>query len=111
MAKNLENEFLVPQIGIREITWEANRERQREWLQTADVKIPEEFEKPSDIDRLSIVKFHGAKGGQDFFLVSSGEDFEREMKQRGLNLEETRYTIQEYILGSRMYPHMFSYES
>jgi len=107
-AKNLENKFLVPQIGIREITWEANREKQKEWLQTAGVKTPQEYKESSNIDKVSIVKFHGAKGGQNFFLVSSGEDFERGMKQRNLNPEETRYTIQEYILGSRMYPHMFS---
>jgi len=106
-AENLENEFLVPQIGIREITWESNRERQREWLQTAGVKIPEEFEEPSDIDRLCIVKFHGAKGGEKFPLVKSEKDFYREMKKRNIDPEKTKYTIQEYIPGSRFYCHMF----
>ena len=106
-AKNLEEEFLVPLQGNRKVlAWESDREKQKQWLKEAGIKTPKEFENPDDVDRLCIVKFHGAKGGQDFFFARSNDEFYKEMKRRKKNPEKTKPTIQEYVLGSRFYPHM-----
>jgi len=106
-AKNLEEKFKVPMQGNRKVlAWESDREKQKHWLREAGIKTPQEFASPDEIDRLCIVKFHGAKGGQDFFFSRSSNEFYGEMKRRKKDPEETKITIQEYILGSRFYPHM-----
>ncbi len=106
-ARNLEEKFLVPMQGNRKVlAWESDREKQKQWLKEAGVKTPTEFASPSDIDRLSIVKFHGAKGGKGFFFARNEKDFYKEMEKRKKDPEKDKHTIQEYILGSRFYPHL-----
>ncbi len=106
--KNLEEKFLVPMEGNRKVlAWESDRNKQREWLESSGVKIPKEFKSPADIDRLCITKFHGAKGGHDFFFAQSEKQFYAKMKEIKKNPERDKHTIQEYVLGSRFYPHMF----
>jgi len=106
-AKNLENEFKVPMQGNRKVlAWESDREKQKQWLREAGVKTPTEFASPSDIDRLSIVKFHGAKGGKGFFFARNEKDFYKEMEKRKKDPEKEKYFIQEYVFGSRFYPHL-----
>ena len=92
----------VPYYGNRKIlAWESNRNRQREWLRRAGVNIPEVYESPEEIDGLCIVKFHGAKGGQGYFLARNKKDFYDKIG------DAKEYFIQEYVVGTPVYIHYF----
>lgn len=92
--------------GTKEILeWESNRTMERQWLEDAKLLLPRVFEKPEDIDRPVIVKFHGAGGGFGYFVVRTPEQF-YEVKNRKYP-EETDFTIQEYIVGVPLYVHYF----
>jgi 5-formaminoimidazole-4-carboxamide-1-(beta)-D-ribofuranosyl 5'-monophosphate synthetase len=103
----IENELLVPLFGNRKVLdWESNREKEREWLERAGLKLPREFKNPAEIDRLVMVKFPGAKGGQDYLLAHNPAEFEA--KHQNLELKDKeQYTIQEFVIGTRFYPHYF----
>lgn len=106
-AKNIEEKLRVPMFGNRRVLeWESDRGKERKWLQNAGIKMPLEFKKPSDIDRLVMTKFPGAKGGQGYFLANSEEEFYEKLKER-VSVNEKDCTIQEYIIGTRFYPHYF----
>ncbi|OGS49595.1 MAG: 5-formaminoimidazole-4-carboxamide-1-(beta)-D-ribofuranosyl 5'-monophosphate synthetase [Euryarchaeota archaeon RBG_16_68_12] len=92
----------VPTFGNREVLkWETDREKQREWLTSAGVDMPRKVEKPGDIDRPVFVKYHGAKGGKGAFIAKNEEEFRASIRP-GM-----KYTIQEYIVGTRYYVHYF----
>lgn len=106
-ARTIENGLRVPMFGNRAVLeWESNRVKEREWLRKAGLRVPVEFKNPRDIDRLSMVKFPGAKGGKDYFLVNNGREFEEEMADVDIE-DKDRFTIQEYIIGTRFYPQYF----
>lgn len=92
----------VPTFGNREVlNWESDREKQRQWLTSAGVEMPKKIERPEDIDRPVFVKYYGAKGGRGSFIAKNYEDFKDSIKP-GM-----KYTIQEYIVGTRYYIHYF----
>ncbi|MFH1133817.1 MAG: formate--phosphoribosylaminoimidazolecarboxamide ligase [Nanoarchaeota archaeon] len=94
----------VPYFGNKGIlAWESDREKQRQWLQAAGLRLPKIFHNPEDIDRPCIIKFYGAKGGRGYFIASSEEDFRRKIAAHPTQ----RYVIQEYIVGVPMYIHYF----
>jgi 5-formaminoimidazole-4-carboxamide-1-(beta)-D-ribofuranosyl 5'-monophosphate synthetase len=103
----------VPLFGNRELLhWETDRERQREWLRRAGLRLPRIFSDPEDIDGLVIAKFPGAMGGKGYFLVESPEAFHRkaeDMLKRGHITKENLENIhfQEYIIGVNVYPLYF----
>ncbi len=103
----IENELLVPLFGNRKVLdWESNREKERKWLERAGLNLPREFKNPAEIDRLVMVKFPGAKGGQDYLLAHNPAEFEA--KHQNLELKDKEhYTIQEFVIGTRFYPHYF----
>ncbi len=104
---SIEDELMVPMFGNRMVLdWESNREKEREWMELADLKLPKEFKHPEDIDRLVMVKFPGAKGGKDYFLAWSPDEFERKIEKLKLR-DRGEFTIQEYVIGTRFYPHYF----
>lgn len=106
-AKNIEENFLVPIFGIREVLkWESDRKKQMQWLKYAGIKTPREFKNAKEIDSLAIVKFPGAKGGKGYFLVRSEKEFYEKL-EKVKNISEEDCIIQEYILGTRFYPHYF----
>jgi len=92
----------LPTFGNREVLgWESDREKEREWLTSAGIKMPKKISRPKDIDRPVLVKYHGAKGGRGFFIAKDYRGFK-------LGIDHTqKYTIQEYILGTRYYLHFF----
>ncbi len=93
----------VPTFGNRRVlAWESDREMERDWLLKAGVNIPMRFEHAEDIDRPVIVKYHGAKGGRGFFIAKSKDEFKSKM-----GTAQQKYTIQEFILGTRYYIHFF----
>ncbi len=91
----------VPVFGNRAVIgWESDREKEREWLESAGVRMPRRFERAADVDAPVIVKYYGAKGGKGFFLAknrSALEDF----------VPTGPHVIQEYVLGTRYYIHFF----
>src|SRR2546428_10316279 len=92
----------VPTFGNREVLkWETDREKQREWLTSAGVDMPRKIERPQDIDRPVFVKYYGAKGGRGAFVAKNEEEFKSSIRP-GM-----KYTIQEYIIGTRYYMHYF----
>lgn len=92
----------VPTFGNRRVlAWESDREMEREWLLKAGVNVPMRFERAEDIDRPVIVKYHGAKGGRGFFIAKTKDELKSKMST------EEKYTIQEFILGTRYYIHFF----
>ncbi len=92
--------------GTKEILkWESDRTMEREWLLKSKLQLPRVFEKPEDIDRPVIVKFHGAGGGFGYFVVKSAEQF-YEVKNRKYP-DEHDFVIQEYIVGVPVYIHYF----
>jgi 5-formaminoimidazole-4-carboxamide-1-(beta)-D-ribofuranosyl 5'-monophosphate synthetase len=103
----------VPLFGNRELLhWETDREKQREWLQRAGLRLPRIFSDPEDIDGLVIAKFPGAMGGKGYFLVESPKTFRRkaeDMLKRGHITKENLENIhfQEYIIGVNVYPLYF----
>lgn len=85
------------------LRWESDRELEREWLSKAGLRLPRVFKTPEEIDCLSIIKFHGAQGGQDYFLVKNKTEFYEKIKQ----FPNKQYQIQEYIIGVPVYIHYF----
>jgi 5-formaminoimidazole-4-carboxamide-1-(beta)-D-ribofuranosyl 5'-monophosphate synthetase len=105
-GKNIEDKLSVPIFGNREVLgWESDRKKERKWLQDAGIRMPLEFKNPSEIDRWVMVKFPGAKGGEGYFLAKSEEEFYEKLKAK--KWDEKDCTIQEYIIGTRFYPHYF----
>ena len=87
------------------LQWESDRTMEREWLEAAGLKLPRVFQKPEDISKPVIVKFHGAGGGFGYFVARSPEQF-YEVKNRKYP-EQNDYAIQEYIVGVPLYAHYF----
>jgi 5-formaminoimidazole-4-carboxamide-1-(beta)-D-ribofuranosyl 5'-monophosphate synthetase len=103
----------VPLFGNRELLhWETDREKQREWLQRAGLRLPRIFDDPEDIGGLVIAKFPGAMGGKGYFLVESPGAFRKKAKdmiKRGhLSKQDLeKIHLQEYIIGVNVYPLYF----
>ncbi len=94
----------VPVYGSKSmLDWESSRDKQRQWLAGAGLKLPRLYEKPEDIDRPVIAKLHGAAGGRGYFLAQDAQDFKKKIASRN----ETDYAIQEYLVGVPVYTHYF----
>jgi 5-formaminoimidazole-4-carboxamide-1-(beta)-D-ribofuranosyl 5'-monophosphate synthetase len=108
------SDLRVPMFGNRILlNWEIDRDRQREWLQRAGLRLPKVIDDPARIDRLVISKFPGARGGKGYFLASSQESFNRKaqayLRKGQLSQEELRRIhFQEYILGVGAYFQYFA---
>jgi 5-formaminoimidazole-4-carboxamide-1-(beta)-D-ribofuranosyl 5'-monophosphate synthetase len=95
-------EMPIPTFGNRKVlSWESDRTKMREWLESAGISMPRVIEDPKAIDRPVLVKYNGAKGGRGFFIAKDYPDF-----KLGIDMEQP-YTIQEYVLGTRYYLHFF----
>ncbi|HBB02304.1 MAG: phosphoribosylaminoimidazolecarboxamide formyltransferase, 5-formaminoimidazole-4-carboxamide-1-(beta)-D-ribofuranosyl 5'-monophosphate synthetase [Candidatus Peregrinibacteria bacterium GW2011_GWF2_38_29] len=88
--------------GILE--WESDRRKERKWLQMAKINTPKIYEKPEDIDRPVIVKFHGALGGKGYFIANNPKEFHERIKEYP---NEKDYALQEYVVGVPLYIHYF----
>ncbi len=94
-------EFQVPTFGNRAVLeWESDRTKEREWLEGAGLHMPRQIE-PKDINGPVMVKYHGAKGGRGFFVAKTYEEFLQSVD------DNEKYTIQEFIVGTRYYLHFF----
>lgn len=92
----------IPTFGNKKVLeWESDREKERKWLESAGLKMPEIIEDAKDIDRPVIVKYYGAKGGKGFFIAKDYKDFKKKID------EKKPYVIQEFLIGTRYYLHYF----
>ncbi|OYT58661.1 5-formaminoimidazole-4-carboxamide-1-(beta)-D-ribofuranosyl 5'-monophosphate synthetase [Thermoplasmatales archaeon ex4484_30] len=92
----------IPTFGNKAVLeWESNREKERQWLEGAGLKMPEIIDDARDINKPVIVKYYGAKGGRDFFIAKDYEDFKRKIDK------SKPYIIQEFLIGTRYYIHYF----
>lgn len=92
----------IPTFGNRMVLeWESDREKERDWITSAGVKMPEIIEDAQKINRPVLVKYHGAKGGRGFFIAKDYPEFK-------MGIDHTKkFHIQEYVLGTRYYVHFF----
>jgi len=92
----------LPTFGNRNVLmWESDRDKERIWLEGAGLTMPREIKDPRDIDNPVIVKYHGAKGGKDFFIAKTYDEFKKRLKKGRY------FTIQEFVMGTRYYLHYF----
>jgi 5-formaminoimidazole-4-carboxamide-1-(beta)-D-ribofuranosyl 5'-monophosphate synthetase len=111
--ENLEEKFFVPIFGNRRtLEWENDRQKQRQWLEKAGLKLPKEYKSPSEIKEKVLVKLSGAKGGRGFFITSSKEELLEKLKEKVkgdlISKEDSsNITIQEFVPGVRYYIHYF----
>ncbi len=90
---------------------EANQKKKMKLLKDAGIKIPEQFERPEDVDRLVIVKLPGAKGGKGYFVSSDRTYIKQRIEEyvkRGLIKSPDDVIIQEYVIGVPMYFQFFN---
>ncbi len=101
----------IPFFGNKKILpWEADRRLKDRLLEEASLNIPKSFKDYKEIDRLVIVKLHGAAGGKGYFLACDEDSF-----MQGLNRlrdarmidDEDDIFIQEYVIGVPVYLHYF----
>lgn len=94
----------TPYFGNKKVLdWEADRNKQIEWLNAANINLPKIFTKSSQIDRPVIVKAFGAEGGAGYFVAYNQADFKRKIK----TFKHDKYLMQEYVVGVPMYLHYF----
>jgi len=92
----------LPTFGNRNVlSWESDRNKEREWLEGSNLTMPKEIKNPKNINIPVIVKYHGAKGGKGFFIAKTYEEFEQRIEKN------KSYTIQEFVMGTRYYLHYF----
>ncbi|MFQ6055435.1 MAG: formate--phosphoribosylaminoimidazolecarboxamide ligase, partial [Methanosarcinales archaeon] len=92
----------IPSFGNRKVLeWESDREKSRKWLEGAGIKMPREILNPKEINKPVIVKYYGAKGGRGFFIAKNYYEFQKKIDSN------QKYTIQEFVLGTRYYIHYF----
>ncbi|MHC1636411.1 MAG: formate--phosphoribosylaminoimidazolecarboxamide ligase family protein [Candidatus Methanospirareceae archaeon] len=114
---NIENNFRVPIFGNRYILRAEERDVERNQyylLKKAGIRIPKQFRKKEEIDRLVIVKVaeKERKIERAFFYASSPEEFERRAEERIrkgiIDKEELeKATIEEYVLGAKFNANFF----
>ena len=85
------------------LEWETDRLKQREWLLKSGLRVPKDFHSAGDIDRPTIVKYYGARGGKGYFFAKNEREFEAGVKKSG----RSPLIIQEYIVGVPFYIHYF----
>lgn len=111
--ERIENEFLVPIIGNRNILrWEAERDRVTKLFEAANIRKPLKINGPDKIDRPCMVKFPGARGGRGYFVTDSPAGFDEKMKlmiNKGWLTPEDgpRAHIEEYVAGDIYCMHYF----
>lgn len=89
-------------FGNRKVLrWESNRAVERKWLEAAGLPLPEEIRNFKRINKPVIVKYHGAKGGKGFFIARTFEEFNGQVDR------SRKFTVQEFVLGTRYYIHYF----
>lgn len=94
----------LPYFGNKSVLdWEGHRKKQLQWLGKSGIDLPKKYSKKETIDRSVIVKFFGAQGGAEYFVVHSQKEFDQKIKR----FKKKLFIVQEYIIGVPIYIHFF----
>ncbi|MEM3832959.1 MAG: formate--phosphoribosylaminoimidazolecarboxamide ligase [Thermoprotei archaeon] len=105
--ETIEKNFKVPIFGNKYIfRWESDRVLKDRLLNEAHIRTPKTYKTLDEINKLTIVKLPGAKGGKGYFLTSNPDDVKIKIHNMGLKIEDV--FIQEYIIGTTAYIHFFN---
>lgn len=110
---NVEDKFNVPMFGNRDILrWEAERDLERKLITESDIRMPQKYETPEDIDRAVMVKFPGARGGRGYFVASTTEEYnakiEDMLERKWITQDDIEKAhIEEYVSGCNYCIHYF----
>lgn len=101
----------LPVFGNKWILrWEADRGLKEKLMVEAGLRTPPAVKSKHDIDKLCIVKLHGAAGGRGYYLASDRQSFEegaqRLIQQNAIRSEDDLY-IQEFVRGVTVYMQYF----
>lgn len=92
------------------LRWESNREMKEKLMIEAKLPVPKPVSDSKDINKLVIIKRHGAAGGKGYFMAANEEDYNTKRNQLIadgiISKEETLY-IQEYAAGVLAYLQFF----
>jgi 5-formaminoimidazole-4-carboxamide-1-(beta)-D-ribofuranosyl 5'-monophosphate synthetase len=101
----------VPIFGSRKILrWEADRKKKELLMKESGIRTPKSFRSAEEIDKLAIVKMHGAKGGRGYFLADSPASYARSLRmleKSGKVTKGAQLYIQEYVVGVPVYLQFF----
>ena len=110
--EKIENEFLVPLFGTRNILRAEERyvpRNQYYLMGRADIPFPKTYKKPEDIDRLVIVKVAEAERSYEraFFFASSYDEYynnSQDMINEGKITKEAldEAVIEEFVVGAQV---------
>ncbi len=104
LGKDYDKKLILKHFGNKSVLeWEGNRLKQMKWLQKAGLRLPKIFSTPSEIDRTVMVKLHGARGGEGYFIVRNKMEFDQKIQK----MDGQKYIIQEYIVGVPVYLQFF----
>ena len=104
LGADYDKKLTLPHFGNKKVLiWEGDRLTQRLWLEKAGLRLPKLYKKPEDINKIVIVKLHGAKGGSGYFVAKNKADFDKKIG----SLKAKEYIIQEYIVGVPVYLQFF----
>ncbi len=115
--KEIENNFLVPLYGSRELLKTEERDQpknQYDILEKAHIRIPKRFSDPKKINTLVIVKVNEALRGYEraFFCASSYEDYTTKSKdllaKKKITEKDLKHAIiEEYVVGAQVNMNFF----
>lgn len=93
-----------PYFGSKSVLeWEADRDKQREWLSAAGLTLPNQGHTVDGLSFPVIIKTFGAAGGTGYVLASDEEEYGHRMRQ----FQNQKFLIQEYIVGVTCYLQYF----
>ena len=95
----------TPYYGNKAVLrWEADRAKQREWLEHARITVPDEYADPEAVTEFPVlIKRHGAPGGAGCRLVGSPEALRAALEEE----DPDDVIIQQYVVGVTLYIHYF----
>ena len=92
------------------LRWESDRMLKQKLMEESRLKTPKAVKSKNEIEKLCIVKLHGAAGGRGYFLAWNKKTFEegaeKLIERHVINSEDELY-IQEYVTGVPAYLQYF----
>jgi 5-formaminoimidazole-4-carboxamide-1-(beta)-D-ribofuranosyl 5'-monophosphate synthetase len=92
------------------LRWESDRMLKQKLMEESRLKTPKAVKSKNEIEKLCIVKLHGAAGGRGYFLAWNKKTFEEgaeKLIERHVINSENELYIQEYITGVPAYLQYF----
>lgn len=93
----------IQMFGNKELLlWESDRNKKKELMEKAKLKIPFETNEIKDVILPSIVKYDGAEGGKGYFIANTIEDIEKKLDK------SKKASYQQWITGTKVYTTYFN---